>query len=117
MHYLLNSVLYITIYIHIPQCIRSQSTSIYTSTNIPAIYIQKADKKIQEKTKQTKKKKNRFLRFQSVKSSQVKVKSKSSHSNNYINKERRHPLPLLIVRRQIKFYKLYYICTVPSCIY
>ena len=72
MHYLLNSVLYITIYIHIPQCIRSQS--IYTSTNIPAIYIQKADKKIQEKTKQTKKKKkNRFLRFAAA--SQVKVKS------------------------------------------
>lgn len=79
MHYLLNSVLYITIYIHIPQCIRSQSTSIYTSTNIPAIYIQKADKKIQEKTKQTKKKKKQVLALSvsQVKSSQSQVKVKS----------------------------------------
>ena len=77
MHYLLNSVLYITIYIHIPQCIRSQSTSIYTSTNIPAIYIQKADKKIQEKTKQTKKKKKTGSCAFSQ-SSQVKSKSSQS---------------------------------------
>ena len=76
MHYLLNSVLYITIYIHIPQCIRSQS--IYTSTNIPAIYTEGRQKNTGKKKTNEKKKKNRLLRFAAASVSQVEVKSKSS---------------------------------------